>query len=118
MIILTNNRCKDFVFRRRNLTNSFSSPIYGHPTSFPELLGGLETDERGKIVSAKALLSVWLTHVNFSQVNMDETGNVAGTGDWVQTLTIDFFLTDVNQILINSIRLRLVPQLWPGKKVS
>ncbi|KAL0275927.1 UNVERIFIED_CONTAM: hypothetical protein PYX00_003640 [Menopon gallinae] len=59
------------------------SPVYGHPTSFPELLGGVKTDERGRIISARTLLSVWMTHVNFSQVDMDETGNVAGTGDWV-----------------------------------
>ncbi|KAK6641750.1 hypothetical protein RUM44_013465 [Polyplax serrata] len=59
------------------------SPVYGHPTDFKSLLGDVVKDKRGRIISAGSLLSVWLTHVNYSQVNMDETGNSAGTSDMV-----------------------------------
>lgn len=57
--------------------------MYGHPTDFKSLLGDVVKDKRGRIISAGSLLSVWLTHVNYSQVNMDETGNSAGTSDMV-----------------------------------
>lgn len=59
------------------------SPVTGHPIAFPQLLGGVERDADGRIIGARSLLSIWMTHVNFSQVNMDDAGNIAGTSDWV-----------------------------------
>lgn len=56
----------------------------GHTITFPALLGGITRDETGKIIAARSLISVWMTHVNFSMVNMDETGNSAGTSFWVR----------------------------------
>lgn len=70
------------------LNSTKISPIYGHPMEFEALLGDVQRDEDGKIISAGSLLNVWLTHVNFSAVNMDETGNHAGTGDWATGPTL------------------------------
>jgi len=63
----------------------YFSPVTGHPISFGELLGGVVKDDEGKIIRARSVLSVWMTHVNFSEVDMDATGNTAGTNDWVRT---------------------------------
>lgn len=66
-----------------------SSPTLGHPLPFKTLLGGVTHGENNTIVSAKALLSLYMVHINFSTVNMDEVGNDGGTADWV---SITFFL--------------------------
>ena len=58
------------------------SPVTGHDINYVHLLGGIERDEEGRIVKAKALLSLWMLYVNFSDVNSDKIGNVAGTEDW------------------------------------
>ncbi|XP_075219371.1 patched domain-containing protein 3-like [Lycorma delicatula] len=65
------------------------SPVYGLPMEYKSLIGGAERDESGSIVKGKALLSLWMVHVNFSAVNMDEVGNNGGTNDWatVQGMT-------------------------------
>ncbi|XP_015599498.1 NPC1-like intracellular cholesterol transporter 1 isoform X2 [Cephus cinctus] len=58
------------------------SPTLGHPMNFSELLGGTQSDQNGRIISAKAVQTLWMVHVNFSRVDMDEIGNDAGTADW------------------------------------
>lgn len=51
--------------------------------NYEKLLGGIVRDPVGDIVSAKSVLSVWVTDVNFTLVDMDEAGNEIGTADWV-----------------------------------
>lgn len=70
-----------------------TSPTLGHPVNFTELLSGVTRDERGRIIAAKAVQSLWFVHVNYSDVKMDETGNDAGTADWVRYV----FATLVNR---------------------
>ena len=60
------------------------SPTLGHPINYTELLGGISRDKKGRIVSATAVKTEFMVHVNFSNVKMDETGNDAGTADWVR----------------------------------
>jgi len=50
---------------------------------FTALLGGVEKDENGTIISAKSLLTFYMVHVNFTAVDMEEVGNQGGTADWV-----------------------------------
>ena len=59
------------------------SPTSGHETDFTQLLGGIERNSTGHIVSAKSILSHWMVYVNFSNVDHDKIGNAAGTEDWV-----------------------------------
>lgn len=42
-------------------------------------------NETGHIISAKAIDNYWLLLVNFSSVDMDKAGNMAGTGEWVNS---------------------------------
>lgn len=63
--------------------NYFFSPVLGLNMEYSHLLGGIERNASGIIIKAKSLLSLWMVHVNFSAVNMDETGNAGGTADWV-----------------------------------
>lgn len=81
-----NDLTKEDIISKLNSTKI--SPVYGHPTEYEALLGDVKRDEDGKVISAGSLLAVWLTHVNFSAVNMDETGNDAGTSDWVTGPTL------------------------------
>lgn len=60
------------------------SPTLGHAVNFSELLGGITLDETGRIVSATAIKTDMMVHVNFLNVDMDKMGNDAGTADWVR----------------------------------
>lgn len=60
------------------------SPTMGHTFNFTELLGEVTRNDQNQIISARAIKSNWMVHVNFSQVNMDKIGNNAGTADWVR----------------------------------
>ncbi|KAJ1527691.1 hypothetical protein ONE63_007650 [Megalurothrips usitatus] len=65
-----------------DLNSTTFSPTLGHPTPFKSLLGGITYNANGEIVSAKAILSLYMVHVNFSTVDMDVVGNRGGTADW------------------------------------
>ncbi len=56
----------------------------GHESDFIGLLGGTVRNSSGHIIAATALMSHWMVHLNFSDVNTDKTGNAAGTEDWVR----------------------------------
>lgn len=49
------------------------------------LLRGLVRDENDQIVSARTLMTKWFLHVNFTEVDLDQIGNSAGTENWVGT---------------------------------
>lgn len=61
------------------LNRSEVSPETGHSTNFSSFLGGIETDDNGTIISAKAIHSSWMLHINFSEVDSTNLGNMAGT---------------------------------------
>lgn len=60
------------------------SPTLGHAMNFSELLGGVTLDERGRIIAATAIKTQLMVHIKFRDVNMDKSGNIAGTADWVR----------------------------------
>jgi hypothetical protein len=47
------------------------------------LLGGVERNASGVIISAKSLLTIWVVQVNISDIDYEKSGNLAGTGDLV-----------------------------------
>nr|CAD7259164.1 unnamed protein product [Timema shepardi] len=77
---------KEDIISALNITTD--SPVFGHPMSYTHLLGGIKRNETGYIVSASSLMMFFLVHVNFSAVNMEESGNDAGTADWNGRYTI------------------------------
>lgn len=62
------------------------SPYTGHEMNFAHLLGGIVRDDNGKIISATSILSTWFLHVQFSDVDTNKIGNMAGTEDWVSEI--------------------------------
>lgn len=66
------------------------NPESGHAANFVSLLGGIERDNEGLIVSAKSLISSWMLHINFSEVDSTKLGNIAGTEDWATYNTMVF----------------------------
>ncbi|KAJ8669003.1 hypothetical protein QAD02_000262 [Eretmocerus hayati] len=71
---------KEDIVQKMNSVNI--SPTLGHPMNFSELLGGVSRDEYGRIYSAKFVKTQWIVHINFTNVNMNEMDNDAGTADW------------------------------------
>lgn len=72
---------KEDILEKLNSTKI--SPVTGHTIDYSDLLGGIERDESGRIVGATSLVSHWMVHVNYSEVDADVSGNAAGTEDWV-----------------------------------
>ncbi|XP_039299028.1 NPC intracellular cholesterol transporter 1 homolog 1b [Nilaparvata lugens] len=77
---VVNNLDREAVIEMLNTTNI--SPVYGLEMEYVSLLGGIERNSSGVIVKATSLLSTWMVHINFSQVDMDEIGNSGGTEDF------------------------------------
>jgi Niemann-Pick C1 protein len=65
------------------------SPETGHVANFVSLLGEVERDSNGMIITAKSLLSSWMLHINFSEVD-SKMSNMAGTEDWATFNTMQF----------------------------
>ncbi|XP_043499813.1 patched domain-containing protein 3-like [Polistes fuscatus] len=74
------NQTKEDIIMRINTVKV--SPTLGHPMNFTDLLGDVTRDKNGRIVSAKALKTQFMVRVNFSNIDMDTSGNDAGTADW------------------------------------
>ncbi|ENN78668.1 hypothetical protein D910_12490 [Dendroctonus ponderosae] len=70
--------------------------IFGKLKSYDHLLGGIVRNETGHIISAKAIDNYWLLLVNFSSVDMNKAGNMAGTGEWASEEALDWELTFLN----------------------
>lgn len=83
------------------------SPTLGHPMNFSDLLGDIVTDEAGRIISAKAVKSIWMLHVNFLNVNMDEMGNDVGTADWATPDVLNWELAFLKELESSSNDLKL-----------
>lgn len=85
---LIKSQTKEQIVQKINSVNL--SPTLGHPMNFSELLGGIKRDSKGRIISAKVVKTLWMVYINFTEVNMDEMGNDAGTADWVKYTFIFF----------------------------
>ncbi|XP_063995288.1 NPC intracellular cholesterol transporter 1-like [Diachasmimorpha longicaudata] len=82
------------------------SPTLGHPMNFSELLGGIETDYMGRIVSAKAVKTLWMVHINFTTINMGKSGNDVGTADWASIEVLNWESAFVKELQTNAQRLK------------
>lgn len=61
-----------------------SSYIFGKLKNYENLLGGIVRNESGQVISATAIQNIWYIAVDFTTIDMDKTGNMAGTADWVK----------------------------------
>ncbi|XP_072390401.1 patched domain-containing protein 3-like [Diabrotica undecimpunctata] len=73
-----------------NAINVESDEFFGKLKSHKDLLGMVEKNETGHIVGAKALYNYWYLTKNFSAIDMDKVGNMAGTGDWATEEAVDW----------------------------
>lgn len=64
------------------------SPWSGHEIDIEHLLGGIERDESGRIVSATSVVSHYMLYVNFSDSDSNKVGNLAGTEDGASESTM------------------------------
>lgn len=58
--------------------------MFGNLKNYERLLGGIQKNSTGHIISATSLHNFWMAQVNFSAIDMDKSGNMAGTADWVK----------------------------------
>lgn len=64
------------------------SPWSGHEIDVEKLLGGIERDDDGRIVSATSIVSHYMLYVNFSDSDSNKVGNMAGTEDGASESTM------------------------------
>jgi Niemann-Pick C1 protein len=64
------------------LNRTVFSPVTGHVTDFPAMLGRTHRNESGVIVSAKALMITWLVSVDLSKVSRQDNEEYVGGDDW------------------------------------
>lgn len=57
--------------------------MFGKLKDYEKLLGGIRRNASGHIIGAETLHNFWMVNVNFSAIDMDKSGNNAGTADWV-----------------------------------
>jgi Niemann-Pick C1 protein len=69
----------DDVLKKLNRTKV--SPVTGHDVDYLHMLSGIERNATGHVVGAKAIQVAWMLYVNASDVNPDQSGNLAGTED-------------------------------------
>lgn len=82
------NLTKEQIISKLNETET--SPETGHAANFVPLLGGIETNSSGYIISAKSILASWMLHLNFTEVDSNKLGNIAGTEEWATYNTMAF----------------------------
>lgn len=70
------------------LNSTRLSPWSGHELDIEHLLGGVERDEEGRIVSATSLMANYMLYVNFSDSDSNKVGNLAGTEDGASESTM------------------------------
>lgn len=75
--------------------------MYGKLKNIDDLLGGVVRNESGHIIAAKVVQNFWFLSLNFSAVDMDKTGNYAGTADWVSAAHVKSadFISVIYQIM-------------------
>lgn len=77
-----------------NKINSYDKNfIIGKLKDYESLLGGVVKNETGHIIQATAIQNYWLLLVNFSSVDMDKAGNMAGTGEWASEEALEWEMT-------------------------
>lgn len=111
---LIKSQSKDDIIEKLNMTQI--SPTLGHPMNYTQLLGGIARDGMGRIISARAVKTEFVAHVNFSKVNLDQIGNDAGTTDWATSEVLEWESAYLNQVEKSKNRLEQIGgnnlQLW------
>ena len=67
----------------RTINTVDTSMTTGHKMNATNLLGDIKRNEAGEIIGAGSLITQWFVHVNFSEVDHEKHGNIAGTENWV-----------------------------------
>nr|CAH7737017.1 unnamed protein product [Callosobruchus chinensis] len=73
-----------------NELNNYDSNYFGKLKDIEGLLGGIIRNETGHIVAATAIHNFWFLQLNFSAVDMDKSGNLAGTADWASEQALEW----------------------------
>lgn len=78
--IIGNLTVEDILHTVNTLDTSLTT---GHKMNASHLLGDIRRNEAGEIIGAGSLITQWFVHVNFSEVDHEKHGNIAGTENWV-----------------------------------
>lgn len=62
----------------------------GHKMNVSHLLGDIRRNSDGEIIGAGSLITQWFVHVNFSEVDHEKHGNIAGTENWATEKTLNW----------------------------
>lgn len=79
---IINDLSKDDILNAVNQNELIISPITGHETNFQQLLGDIRRNASGHIIGASSIMSLWMAYINFTNVDHNKIGNLAGTEDW------------------------------------
>lgn len=66
----------------------------GHKMNVTSLLGDIKRNEFGEIIGAGSLITQWFVHVNFSEVDQEKHGNIAGTENWVREFPSNDYISN------------------------
>lgn len=74
------------------LHSTHFNQISGHETNFLSMLGGVEKNasNNNEVILAKSLLVSFHLRLNFSEVDVNKVGNLAGTEDWATINIMQF----------------------------
>jgi Niemann-Pick C1 protein len=79
---------------KENIINTINTydknAILGRFKNYEDLLGGIKRNGSGHITGAKSVQNFWMVMVNFTTVDMDKTGNNAGTADWASEEALEW----------------------------
>lgn len=95
---------KDDILHAINQNEIIISPTTGHETNFQQLLGNIRRNESGHIIAASSIMTFWMAYVNFTNVDHDKIGNLAGTEDWTTEDLLTWegeFLSSMNTLQRN-----------------
>lgn len=79
--VIQNLTVEDILYAVNNVDISATT---GHKMNVANMLGDIKRNEAGEIIGAGALITQWYVHVNFSEVDHEKHGNIAGTENWVR----------------------------------
>ncbi|GJQ66784.1 hypothetical protein Trydic_g18553 [Trypoxylus dichotomus] len=70
-----------------------SHPVFSNLIIYEDLLGGIERNNSGHIISATHLHTVWFLKVNYSAIDITQFGNNAGTAEFASEECLEWELT-------------------------
>ncbi|KAG0719980.1 NPC intracellular cholesterol transporter 1 1b [Chionoecetes opilio] len=73
-----------------DINTADKSAVFGFPTNFTEMLGGVERDREGRVIKARAARQLWVTRINFTAVSGGDFADDTGTGMEVDTASFEW----------------------------